>query len=55
MKTIRKWYKLYENDMKMIWKLYENRYLIKISNNGKIYKNNIELFGELFRNVSICY
>ena len=35
--------KLYENDtektMEMIWKLYENRYLMEI-----IYKSNIESF-----------
>ena len=32
----------------MIRKLYENRYLMEISNKGKIYKSNIELFGKLF-------
>ena len=31
--------KLYENYMEIIWKLYENRYLME-----KIYKSNIELF-----------
>ena len=31
--------------MKMIWKLYENRYLMEIE---KIYKSNIEIFGKLF-------
>ena len=30
--------------MKIIWKLYENRYVIEICNNGKIYKSDIELF-----------
>ena len=40
--------KLYEIDMeiicnymKMIWKLYENRYLTEINNKEKIYKSNI--------------
>ena len=33
---------LYENDMK----LYENRYLMEISNKGKIHQINIELFGK---------
>ena len=44
--------KLYEMGMKIIWKLYENRYLIKICNNGKIYKSNIELFFDRLVN---CY
>ena len=29
-------------------KLYENRYLMEISDKGKIYESNIELFGKLF-------
>ena len=40
--------KLYKIGMEMIWKLYENRYLMDISNKGKIYKSNIEIFGKLF-------
>ena len=44
--------KLYEMGMKIIWKLYENRYLIEICNNGKIYKSNIELFFDRLVN---CY
>ena len=33
--------------MKIIWELYENRYLMEICNNGKIYISNIELFFEM--------
>ena len=30
--------------MEIVWKLYGNRYVIEICNNGKIYKSDIELF-----------
>ena len=41
--------------MKMIWELYENRYLIEICNNGKYIKVIIELFSIGWYLLLVCY